>query len=114
MVTATELKMLDEKELKIYEHMVEKERIKLPLVYILWALGAMLGFHNVYLGRTDVAKSQLITTIVSAVACIILIGIIGLIVVGIWVIVDLFSIYQYTKDANEKIERRIYNEVMNS
>ncbi|GAA0126045.1 MULTISPECIES: TM2 domain-containing protein [Clostridium] len=114
MITAQELKVLDEKQLKIYEYLVEKERVKLPLVYILWVLGGMLGFHNAYLGRKDVAKSQLITTIVSAVACLIIIGLLGLLVVLIWIIVDLFSINKYVEEANNEIERRIYNEIINN
>lgn len=111
-VKIEELKNLDEKSLQIYNQLVKEKKVDLFKVYVLWLLGSPLGLYNFYLGRNSIAKAQLITSIVSTIACAILIGFIGLAAVVIWNIVDLFSIQKYVNEANENIERKVYDEVV--
>jgi TM2 domain-containing membrane protein YozV len=58
-----------------------------------------LGIHNFYAGRTGIGVAQLLITLISFPLLAIIIGIFGLIAVGIWVIVELFTV---TKDGQGK------------
>ncbi|GAA0126044.1 MULTISPECIES: TM2 domain-containing protein [Clostridium] len=64
-ITARELKVLNEKDLSIFCDNTKKERKKVFLFYILWAIGKKFGIHNFYLNRPKVAIAQLSITIVN-------------------------------------------------
>ena len=60
----------------------------LVVAYILLFVVGSLGAHRFYLGRTGSAVAMLVITLVSWLLLFVLVGALGLIAVGIWVIVD--------------------------
>ena len=65
---------------------------------LLWGFLGSLGVHNFYLGRTGIAITQLILTIVGYATCWFLVGFIPLAVVWVWLIVDLIMILMAPDD----------------
>lgn len=74
-------------------------RSKLVALLLLVFLGGV-GAHNFYLGRKDVALTQLILTLVGMLTIWIFIGLIPLMVVWVWVVVDLILILLAPTDKN--------------
>jgi len=67
------------------------------VAYILWFFLGLLGAHNFYLGRTGVAVTQLILSII----------IIGLPVTLIWVLVDAFLIPGWVTQQNNLLAAQL-------
>lgn len=65
---------------------------------LLWFVFGSLGVHNFYLGRTGIAITQLILTIVGYATCWLVVGFIPLAVVWVWLIVDLIMILMAPDD----------------
>ncbi len=65
--------------------------------YVLWFFLGALGVHHFYLGRNGQGLTYLLLTVVLG-----WIGI-GLVIVGIALLVDLFLIPTYTRDANYRL-----------
>ena len=63
------------------------------VAYLLWFFVGLLGGHNVYLKRKGVAIAQLILSIT----------VIGLIITGVWVLVDAFLIPGWVREQNNKL-----------
>lgn len=64
-LTVRQLNKLNKKDLSIFCSNAKKERKKIFLFYILWAIGKKFGIHNFYLNRPKVAIAQLSITIVN-------------------------------------------------
>jgi TM2 domain-containing membrane protein YozV len=62
------------------------------IAYLLWFFVGMFGGHRFYLGSTGPAIAQLVITLISIVLCLVMVGIVGLLAVGIWVFIDAFLI----------------------
>lgn len=77
------------------------------LAYILLIFLGTLGIHRFYLGYKGTAIAQLVLTLTGWLTIWILIGILPLIVVGVWVIVDLFLIPGMVERANAEVEKEI-------
>jgi TM2 domain-containing membrane protein YozV len=75
----------------------EANKKSLVVAYLLWFFLGVFGAHNFYLRRTGVAVAQLILTIT----------IVGLAIVGIWVIVDAFLIPGWVSDRNNMLVREL-------
>ncbi len=73
------------------------------VAYILWFFTGMLGGHRFYLGRTASAIAMLAGTVISAILTVILVGVLGLFVIGIWVLVDAFLIPGMVETHNQKL-----------
>ena len=62
------------------------------IAYVLWFFLGWLGAHRFYLGRVASGVAMLLISLFSWLLTLILIGYLGLLLVGIWVIVDAFLI----------------------
>ena len=71
------------------------------MALILWFFLGTLGVHNFYLGRTGIGITQLILTIVGWITVWIVIGIVPLLVVGVWLIIDFIMILT---DSNKNLD----------
>ena len=73
------------------------------VAYLLWFFLGGFGAHRFYLGSTGPAIAQLVITLVSFVLLIVAVGLVGFIVVGIWVLVDAFLIPGMVQDYNSRL-----------
>ncbi len=64
----------------------------LLITILLWLILGGLGAHRFYLGDTKNATTMLILYIVGWLTCWIIIGIIPLLIVGIWWLIDIINI----------------------
>jgi len=77
---------------------------KSPLVaYLLWFFLGMLGGHRFYLGRIGSAVAILLLTIASWILTFVAIGLVLLLIPGIWVLVDAFLIPGMVRDFNNRL-----------
>ena len=81
------------------------------IAYLLWFIGGTLGVHRFYLGETNTAVAMVITFVIGWATTVILVGFLILGVLGIWVIVDLFTIPGMVEKANEKVKLEAYDEL---
>ncbi|WP_217588252.1 TM2 domain-containing protein [Lentibacillus saliphilus] len=79
--------------------------------YLLLIFFGTLGIHRFYLGRTATGVIQLVLTIVGWLTAIILVGFVLIIIVGIWVLIDLFLIPGIIAEDNQRLERDIIAEI---
>lgn len=70
------------------------------VILLLWVFLGSFGAHNFYLGRTGIAITQLILTIVGYATCWFVVGFIPLAVVVVWLFVDLIMILVAPEDEN--------------
>lgn len=77
------------------------------VAYLLWFFVGMFGAHRFYLGRTGSAALMLIGTILSALLTVVVIGLIGIAIIGIWVLVDAFLIPGMVEEHNKQLARSL-------
>lgn len=75
--------------------------------YVLWFFLGMFGAHRFYLERTGSAIAMLVITIFSFLLLAVGIGALGLLVVGIWAIVDAFLIPGMAREYNMRVMHSI-------
>lgn len=75
----------------------EANKTQPVIAYILLFTLGLFGAHNFYLGRTGIAIAQLILT------CIV----VGLIVTGVWVLVDAFLIPGIIRRQNNSLAQQL-------
>lgn len=98
---------LDARELMVLDSEMRARGKNVIVAYLLlWFVG-WLGGHNHYLGRRDQAIGQMVLSLVSIPLTFIIIGMLGLIAVGIWVLVDAFSVHRWVHEHNARLEREI-------
>lgn len=85
----------------------ESEKKSTGITYLLWFFLGGFGAHRFYLGRTGSAIAMLVITIVSWILTFVAIGAVGLIVIGIWWIVDAFLIPGIAREHNQALMQRI-------
>lgn len=73
------------------------------VAYLLALFVGTLGIHRFYLGEKNTAIAQLVMTVVGWLTILIVIGAIPLIIVGIWVLVDLFLIPGLVAKQNNRL-----------
>jgi len=78
------------------------------VAYIFWFFLGTLGLHNFYLGRKGPAIAQLILGIIGWVTIWLLFGLIILIPLWIWLIVELFFIYKWVERHNLKLADQVF------
>ena len=71
--------------------------------YVLWFFVGGLGGHRFYLGYTGSAVGMLVLAIASILLSVVGIGLLGLIALGIWVLVDAFLIPGMVSEYNGKL-----------
>jgi len=77
------------------------------LAYVLWFFFGGLGVHRFYLGRTGSGIAMLIIFLLSLILTIVYVGLLGFIVLGVWVIVDAFLIPGIARQYNQALLQRI-------
>jgi len=85
----------------------EAEKKSAGVAYLLWFFLGGFGGHRFYLGQTGSAVALLILSILSWLTILVGVGIAGLIVVGIWVLVDAFLIPGLVREFNQRLAVRL-------
>jgi TM2 domain-containing membrane protein YozV len=70
------------------------------IAYLLWLFLGGLGVHKFYLGRTGEGVTLLVLTVLGWATAAFLVGFVGLAIVFVWLVVDLFTIPGQTRRAN--------------
>ncbi|HEY4250008.1 MAG TPA: TM2 domain-containing protein [Roseomonas sp.] len=73
------------------------------VAYLLWFFVGWFGAHRFYLGRTGSAVAMLIITLASFALTVMIIGVFGFGVIGIWLLVDAFLIPGMIAAENNKL-----------
>ncbi len=89
----------------------EATKKSIGVAYVLWFFFGGLGAYRFYLKKTGSAVTMLVITLVSALLTIVVIGIVGLIAMGIWVIVDAFLIPGWISTHNLKIVNALKSDI---
>ena len=77
------------------------------LAFVLWFFTGGLGGHRFYLGRTGSAVAQLLMSVIGWVTLVVGFGLLLLIPLGIWLIVDLFLIGGMVQEQNSSLMARL-------
>lgn len=85
---------------------VEKRKKSTVAAYLLWWFTGIIGGHRYYMGKTGSAVAMTLITVLTF-------GI-GIIVTGIWWIVDAFSIPRWIQEDQDRIEVQAAIEILNS
>lgn len=93
---------LDTRELLLLESEVKNQGKNMIVAYVLWYFLGVFGAHRFYMKKTGSAIAMLILSIT----------LVGMIVTGIWVIVDVFLVHAWVRDHNRALEYRLINELL--
>jgi TM2 domain-containing membrane protein YozV len=77
------------------------------LAYVLWWFLGTFGVHRFYLGRIGSGLAMLVTAAVSIALTIVLVGFLGLIVLGVWWIIDACLIPGMVREHNTRLMNRL-------
>ena len=113
-VSNVELKQqLDEKQLAIVQSEMEHRKKSTVIAYLLWFFLGSLGAHRFYIRKFGTAVTILILDLLGwATVWIFGLGLIFLIPVGIWLIVDAFLLHGIVSRLNQQMERDILQQVL--
>ncbi len=95
---------LTESERLMYYDALKKS---VGIVYLLWFFLGYWGVHRIFAGRVVSGISMFILSVVSIILSIVVIGFLGLAIVGIWWIIDLFLIGGWIRAYNEDLIRKL-------
>lgn len=84
---------------------VEKKKRNLVVAYLLWFFLSGFGAHRFYFKKTGSAIAMLALTILSTALTVVLIGVFGFVILGIWALVDTFLMPGWQQREVEAIER---------
>jgi TM2 domain-containing membrane protein YozV len=73
------------------------------IAYVLWFFVGWLGGHRFYAGRIGSAIAILLLSIFSVLLSVVGIGLLGIVVVAVWCLVDAFLIPGMVKSHNNKL-----------
>jgi TM2 domain-containing membrane protein YozV len=77
------------------------------VAYLLWFFLGWFGAHRFYLGETGTGVAMAIITVISFFLSFVGIGLLGLAVIGIWVLVDAFLIPGIAMRKNQALATQI-------
>jgi len=119
---------LTEKQLSILESEMQKRRKSVGIAYLLWFFFGSLGIHKFYLGDTKKGLLYLVLGIFGWISIFTgglaalggsdgggffaIIGMICIVVLGIMLLIDLFTIPGQIRSAEEKAEEQIVNNLL--
>ena len=83
----------------------------LGVTYLLWFFLGFCGGHRFYAGKTGSAVAQLALSIIGWALLFVAIGIVPLIAVGIWVLIDAFLIPGWIRNSNVLLATSLTNRV---
>jgi TM2 domain-containing membrane protein YozV len=93
---------LDARQLLLLESESKSQGKSMFLAYVLWYFLGAFGGHRFYTGKKGSAIAMLILSIT----------VIGLIVTGVWVIVDAFLLHTWVREYNRDLEYRITSSIL--
>lgn len=96
---------LSTEEMLLVNSEVEKKKRNLVVAYLLWFFLSGFGAHRFYFKKTGSAIAMLALTILSTALTVVLIGVFGFVILGIWVLVDAFLMPGWQQREVEAIER---------
>ncbi|WAC60255.1 NINE protein [Brevundimonas sp. SL130] len=85
----------------------ESSKKSTGIAYLLWFFTGGFGGHRFYLGRTGSAVGQLCLCIVGILTAVLVIGFFLLAALGVWLLVDLFTIGGMVEDHNRNLMNRL-------
>ena len=91
----------------LIEHRVANEAKSIVAAYLIWFFLGGLGVHRFYLGRSGSGVTMLLLTIVGALTSVVGVGILLLIIVGIWWLVDAFLIPGILEQHKADVRRKL-------
>ncbi|QSZ28046.1 TM2 domain-containing protein [Aceticella autotrophica] len=103
---------LTEKQLSILSSEMEKYKKSTTVAYLLWLFLGGLGAHKFYLGKIGMGFLYLSMFIIGWLTVGIYIGIVILIILGIFLIYDLFTIPSQIKSIYEYEEKRTIDRLL--
>lgn len=77
------------------------------IAYLLWWFLGGFGAHRFYLGRTGSAVAMLVITLVSMVLVLVAVGLLGILAIGIWWLIDAFLIPGIVRQHNTRLASQI-------
>lgn len=95
---------LDARELLLLESEMKNRGKSMVVAYVLWYFLGIFGGHRFYMKKTGSAVAQLILSLTF----------IGLIVTGIWWIVDAFLLHTWVKEENAVLENQLMDQLWSS
>jgi len=98
---------LSTQEQILIEQRVTNEAKSVGAAYLLWFFLGTLGAHRFYLGKTGSGVAQLILFVLGWLTAFIFVGIVLLIALGIWWIIDAFLISGMVASQKEAVRQRL-------
>lgn len=95
---------LSNEELLLVNSEVEKNKKSPVVAWLLWWFTGTLGGHRYYFGKTGSAVAMTLITILT-------LGF-GIIITGIWALIDVFSINSWLKNDQTQIESKAIQEIL--
>lgn len=105
---------LTQQELQILQSEYENKKKSTLISYLLWYFLGLFGMHQFYLGNPLQGILYLVLLTIGSLTAFILIGFFILIPLGIWWLIDAFLIPSYIQKLNEKVEKEILQNILNS
>lgn len=116
-------KQISDRQLAILESEMKKQRKSVGLAYVLLILLGNIGVHQFYLGKTRRGLAYLLLGVVGWISLFSsflgeanggagVIGILCFAVVGIFLLIDLFTLPKQVRAADEVAEDKILNELL--
>jgi TM2 domain-containing membrane protein YozV len=96
----------------LIEQRIANDGKSIVVAYLLLIFFGGFGAHRFYLGRTGSAVAQLILFILGWLTFVFVVGIALLLVVGIWVIVDIFLVPGIVQAQKETMRQRLTQEML--
>ena len=105
---------LSTQEQMLVEQRVTNEAKSAGVAYLLLIFFGGLGAHRFYLGKTGSAVAMLILTILGWLTIAVAVGAVFLIVVGLWILVDLFLIPGMVQQHKDSVRLKFSAHVMST
>nr|WP_082472110.1 TM2 domain-containing protein [Paenibacillus bovis] len=93
---------LDARELMLLESEVKTYGKNMVVAYVLWYFLGIFGGHRFYMGKIGTAVTQLILSLTG----------VGMIVTGVWWVVDAFLLHTWVKERNAYVESSIIDQIL--
>jgi len=96
----------------LIEQRVTNDAKSAGIAYALWFFIGWAGAHRFYLGRSGSAIAMLALSIIGFITAFIGVGLVLLLVVGIWALVDAFLIPGIVREDKEALRTKLQSEAL--
>ncbi len=73
------------------------------VAYLLWVFLGTIGAHRFYVGKILTDVLMVVLCALSWVLTIVLVGIVGFVILFMWLLVDLFLVHEYVSQHNNRL-----------